>query len=937
MMIRKDPPLDQTGGLKDEEKEGSMHQLALHLKQLPGVQADLPQGLNLDNCLPPRRPSSPDRDWNKTLPAAQGDAQSWISELERQTDACSSFNELLDTPIDFSNFIMNQLGAATLTTELLAGPTYELMRGSYERMMIKKDPPLDQTGGQKDKENEGSMHQLALHLNKLPGVQADLPQGLNLDSYLPISTLAKQTDARSSFNELLDTPIDFSNFIMNRLGVDKLTPELLAGPTYELMRGSCNSLTELEYHLEEVYKATTDQLDWVNPEGQQYPHNLLQPLPLIPGNRGRSVILFEHFINNDLEYLRGEHPSDTQVFTMKMEILLQLTSNKLMVASDTLIDFQIKFSISIGETVTHWFILIALSALRRSDNENTLILINLILIVPTEMELILEHTQQGISYEVSGTLKGKWRYLIPAITRIHNYVLIPNYQDFKIQNFRYFDGFECFQAINIGRYEHFSLSIGEIVTHWFTLTVLSALRRSGNENMLGLVILILRLLQPTWMNDKAIFIPPLYCLLFYCRKHQRGMESIKVNGVTDDALRLYLFPHSLTHHATAWFDHLPRNSINTFEQMAKMFLRKYFSPSMVTKLKNEMTNFHQRLDESLLEALERYKLSIDQCHNHNMLPVTQIDTFYNELTLRHRDTIIAAAGGTFMKRQIITLKAEMAEINKNLMRVLQVNQQVKAVIPNCETCGGPHSYTDFPATVGQTQNNQNFQNQNRNQGNHHPQGNNQRRNQFFQGASHGQNPPPAYQASAYQASGYQALVHQPLIPQPQVVTTNEFTNFMKANDSILKNMQTNMTSLINSNFELKNMFGQFMKMNIASSLGSGTLPVERKTEVKKDTVPPTNNRSTKGVQPPVVQTETHVLNFKPVVAPIIEPVVATVGAPKPNQKPSIPYPSRFHDQKLRGKANDHKEKFFQIFKDLNFNISFADALILMPNFGPPNT
>nr|GFB73530.1 hypothetical protein [Tanacetum cinerariifolium] len=144
----------------------------------------------------PRRPPTPDRDWNKTLPAAQGNAQSWIS------------------------------------------------------------------------------------------------------------VLAKQTDARYSFNELLDTPIDFSNFIMNRLGVDTLTPELLAGPTYELMSGSCNSLTELEYHLEEVYKATTNQLDWVNPEGQQYPHNLLQPLPLIPDNRGRRVIPFEHFINNDLEYLR---------------------------------------------------------------------------------------------------------------------------------------------------------------------------------------------------------------------------------------------------------------------------------------------------------------------------------------------------------------------------------------------------------------------------------------------------------------------------------------------------------------------------------------------------------------------------------------------------------------------------------------------------------
>nr|GFB62080.1 hypothetical protein [Tanacetum cinerariifolium] len=87
--------------------------------------------------------------------------------------------------------------------------------------------------------------------------------------------------------------------------VDTLTSELLAGPTYELMRRSCNSLTELEYHLEEVYKATMDQLDWVNPEGQQYPYNLLQPLPLIPNNRGRRVIPFAHFINNDLKYLRG--------------------------------------------------------------------------------------------------------------------------------------------------------------------------------------------------------------------------------------------------------------------------------------------------------------------------------------------------------------------------------------------------------------------------------------------------------------------------------------------------------------------------------------------------------------------------------------------------------------------------------------------------------
>nr|GEX59721.1 hypothetical protein [Tanacetum cinerariifolium] len=82
-----------------------------------------------------------------------------------------------------------------------------------------------------------------------------------------ISELAKQADTRFSFNELMDTLLDFSNFIMNRLRVDTLTPKLLAGPTYDLVKGSCRSLIELEYHLEEVYKATIDQLDWVNPEG----------------------------------------------------------------------------------------------------------------------------------------------------------------------------------------------------------------------------------------------------------------------------------------------------------------------------------------------------------------------------------------------------------------------------------------------------------------------------------------------------------------------------------------------------------------------------------------------------------------------------------------------------------------------------------------------
>ncbi|GKB45660.1 hypothetical protein Tco_0896413 [Tanacetum coccineum] len=75
------------------------------------------------------------------------------------------------------------------------------------------------------------------------------------------------------------------------------------------MKGTCKSVVELECHLEEVFKATNDQLDWHNPKGRPYPHDLSKPLPLIPDARGRQIIPYDHFINNDLEYLKGRNSS----------------------------------------------------------------------------------------------------------------------------------------------------------------------------------------------------------------------------------------------------------------------------------------------------------------------------------------------------------------------------------------------------------------------------------------------------------------------------------------------------------------------------------------------------------------------------------------------------------------------------------------------------
>nr|GEW41938.1 reverse transcriptase domain-containing protein [Tanacetum cinerariifolium] len=111
--------------------------------------------------------------------------------------------------------------------------------------------------------------------------------------------------------------------------------------------------------------------------------------------------------------------------------------------------------------------------------------------------------------------------------------------------------------------------------------------------------------------------------------------------------------------------------------------------------------------------------------------------------------------------------------------------------------------------------------------------------------------------------------------------------------------------------------------------GGPTIPtpskvVKQGTEVTKDQVQTPSSQSTAPVQPLVVQSETQTLVFEPVVAP--------VSALMPNIKPYLPYPSRRDNERRRDQANEQIEKFYEIFKDMSFMISFTNALILMPKF-----
>ncbi|GJS25751.1 reverse transcriptase domain-containing protein [Tanacetum coccineum] len=186
--------------------------------------------------------------------------------------------------------------------------------------------------------------------------------------------------------------------------------------------------------------------------------------------------------------------------------------------------------------------------------------------------------------------------------------------------------------------------------------------------------------------------------------------------------------------------------------------------------------------------------------------------------------------------------------------------------------------------------------------------------------------PPAYQAPAYQAPA----------PQTQGVSKTDFDSYVKANDAVMRNMQNQnqvlQTQGQNLQTQLNNLATSNQRLESMLAYKGPTIPItsspkvmEREPEVTKDTMPPTNNGSTEDVPPPVIPVVHH--------ESISEPVNAPVSASRPNQKASIPFPSRRNDEDTHTpKANDQIEKFYEIFRDLSFEISFTDALMLMPKF-----
>nr|GEW55260.1 reverse transcriptase domain-containing protein [Tanacetum cinerariifolium] len=317
---------------------------------------------------------------------------------------------------------------------------------------------------------------------------------------------------------------------------------------------------------------------------------------------------------------------------------------------------------------------------------------------------------------------------------------------------------------------------------------------------------------------------------------KRMTATLKYRDVSNDAIKLMLFPYSLEDRARIWYEKEPPNSILTWDDLVNKFVNQFYPPSKTTHLKNEISHFSQRFEETF-------------------------NTFYNGLTEQDQDSLNTASGGNLLNkttREALKIMENKSKIS-NLVEI--VNKQViapaKAVEKTCVTCGGAHDYYECIAPI---------------------------------------------------------------------------------EENLRRNLKDDMSSILGSFFQ--------NQPSTSGTLPSNTVP-NPKGEIKAVT-----NRSGLAYEGPSIPTESllekvdeqnteEILDKEhynssgstaQVQLPVVPISIPETDVLRTQTKPTILYPSRLNDQKLQEKATNQMEKFFQIFHDLHFDISFADALLLMPKF-----
>ena len=424
-------------------------------------------------------------------------------------------------------------------------------------------------------------------------------------------------------------------------------------------------------------------------------------------------------------------------------------------------------------------------------------------------------------------------------------------------------------------------------------------------------------------------------------------DTFKHNGVSDDAIRLRLFPFSLKEKAKGWLNSLPAGSITTWEEMAHNFLAKYFPPSKTAKMRNDITTFSQFEAESLYEAWERFKDLLRRVPHHGLPVWLQVQTFYNGLTNNNKTMIDAAAGGSLNSKtpeaaynlieematnsyqwqsdrsqprkaagihsldSVTSLSAQIEALNKKIDKMSMTAPAMQVQGVQCDQYGGgqrnidcqegssfsqPNEQVDYVGNFPRQQNNPYSSTYNPGWRNHP---------NFSWGNQNTQKPyaPPGFAQNDKKPNMEEVL-----------------TKFMQSADTRFQNTKASIKNL-------ETQIGQLAKM--LSDRTQGTLPSNTETNPREHVkaIALRSGKELEEVQPKKLAENDEAIQEKQEEKKI-ESEKEREQPKREEIKHNIPYPGRLKQQQLDKQFG----KFLNIFKQLHINIPFVDALSQMPNY-----
>ncbi|GJZ67699.1 reverse transcriptase domain-containing protein [Tanacetum coccineum] len=130
----------------------------------------------------------------------------------------------------------------------------------------------------------------------------------------------------------------------------------------------------------------------------------------------------------------------------------------------------------------------------------------------------------------------------------------------------------------------------------------------------------------------------------HIRYFNKITSTMRFPDIPSTSIKLMLFPFSLEGSARIWLEKEPPRSILTWDDLVSKFINQFFPPSKMTNLRNEITRFQQRFDESFYEAWDRFNDLLRACPHHGFSELHQLDTFYNALNANDQDSLNSALG-----------------------------------------------------------------------------------------------------------------------------------------------------------------------------------------------------------------------------------------------------------------------------------------------------